>query len=135
MRTIPSNLSKTILIPLIGNDVTCQTESIYIDKIEKFERKCEKSLIEILSNISIDATVKTDPYSLPYKHEYIAVLYGQGYLNASYQFSRVMRTFVKQILNEDIYKMRFYILIDVVTESDRPFSMGKVVYKLRYYTH
>lgn len=130
MRKIP-DLSKGILFPLIGSEKKNQTESGYLNKIEEFERKCEDSLINTLSRLNIHASVKTDRYSLPYQFEVEKTLYGESYLNGPYEFYRVAREFVKELLVKDVYKIRFYLLIDVDTEK----MLGKVTYKFRYYIH
>ena len=116
-----------ILFPIMGNKNI--TEEGYIDAIQKFERKCEKSLIETLSKVNINAIVKTDPYSLPFTDEVTVVLGGESYLNGSYEFFRVARKFVKELLDKDLYKIRFYIFVNIETNG----IFGKVEYKLRYY--
>ena len=86
MRNIPTNLNKSILFPLLGHEKKNQTEANYIKKVEKFERGCEKSFIETLSRLSIHATVKTDPYSLPYTDGCVVTLNGESYMNGPYEF-------------------------------------------------
>lgn len=134
MRTIPNNLSKSILFPLFGHNAKNQTKENYINQIENFERKCEKSLIETLSGLLIHATVKTDPYSLPYTNECVVTLNGESYMNGPYEFYRVARKFVKELLDKNVYKIRFYILVDVDSEAG-VFKLGTVTYRLRYYIH
>lgn len=132
-REIP-DLSLPILYPLVGREKI--NGEIYIKKIEEFEVKCEKSLVETLSRLSINATVKRDRYSLPFKHEIYHVLYGESYLNGPYEFHRVAREFVKELLQKNLYKIRFYILIDVEKTGEGFLrSMGKITYRLRYYPH
>ena len=128
-RNIP-NLNKGLVFPILGNGP--KLEKTFISKLEKFERNCEKSFIETLSRLSIQASVKTDPYSLPYKKEVKYVLPGESYLNGAYEFHRVARVFVKELLNENVYKMRFYIFVEIDTDWG---FMGKVTYHLRYYEH
>ena len=129
-RIVPNNLDKAILGPSLRHKD--RTESNYIKKIEKFEINCEKSLIETLGRLDINATVKTDRYSLPYQKEIKVELFGESYMNGPYEFYRVVRKIVKELLNENIYKIRFYILVDVDTNAA---LMGKVIYKFRYYVH
>lgn len=136
-RKIPENLDKGILFPLLGPDKKNYTPQEYISKLIKFEEKCEKSLIETLSRLSIHAMVKTERYSLPYQHEVSHSLFGESYLNGPYEFHRVARVFAKELLNSDVYKIRFYIKIDVITEGSfqEIGLMGKIQYNLRYYIH
>jgi hypothetical protein len=134
-RKIP-DLSKSICVPLLGPKGK-RTEENYLKKIEKFERDCEKSFIETLSRIGTDATVKTDPYSLPYTDEVIITLYGESYMNGPYEFYRVARSFLKEVLEKNLWKVRFYIKIDIVTQNEpdytTPLFMGRIDYRLRYY--
>ena len=134
-RNIP-DLEKPICSPLLGHKAK-RTEENYLKKIQKFERDCEKSLIETLSKIGTQGMVKTDPYSLPYTDEITVSLYGESYMNGSYEFYRVARSFLKEVLEKNLWKVRFYIKIDIVTEKGpdepQPFFMGKIIYRFRYY--
>lgn len=130
-RNIP-NLNMPILRPLLGYEKK-PTEKRYLSELEKFEIKCEKSFKETLGRLGIQSTVKTDRYSLPHKGEVVKSLYGESYINGPYEFYRVARDFVKELLEKNVYKIRFYILIDV--EMTPGFPIGKVTYRLRYYPH
>jgi hypothetical protein len=125
-----TNLNLSILFPLLGHRKT-KTQERYIKKIEEFERKCEKSLMDTLSKLGIDGTVKTDPYSLPHTDEVVVTLKGESYLNGPYEFHRVARQIVKELLEKNVYKVRFYMFINVLPMG----LMGKVEYKFRYYVH
>lgn len=127
-RVIP-NLNSSILRPLLGWEPKKQNEKNYIKQIQKFERDCEKSLIETFSRIGINAIVKSDPYSLPYNQELVVNLNGESYLNGPYEFYRVARKIVSEVLEKDLYKVRFYMLIDVDTNR----FLGRVTYKFRYH--
>jgi hypothetical protein len=104
-------------------------EESYNFKIQNLERNCEKSLIETLARLNIKAIVKTDPYSLPYNKEIVVTLHGESYLNGAFEFFRVARKIVKELLNQDIYKTRFYLFIDIKDGG----IFGSVEYKFRYY--
>ena len=135
-REIP-NLNCSILHPLLGHKDKNRTEEKYIKEIEKFERGCEKSLIETFGRLSIVSTVKTDPYSLPYTHEVIVKLNGESYLNGPYEFHRVVRKIVKEVLDKNLWKIRFYMFVNVLTDQpdQHPLikSLGQVEYRFRYY--
>ena len=133
MERIIPNLKSSIIFPLRGNKNMSDSE--YVDAIQKFERKCEKSLIETLSKVNTIAMTKTDPYSLPFTDEIVVTLNGESYMNGPYEFFRVARKFVHEILNKNLYKVRFYIKVDVITPENPTFfnSFGKVEYRLRYY--
>jgi hypothetical protein len=135
-REVP-DLEKSICSPLFGLKEK-RTEENYLKKIQKFERDCEKSFIKTLSKIGTHGRVKTHPYSLPYTDEVEVSLYGESYMNGPYEFYRVVRRFLKEVLDKELYKIRFYIKIDIVTEKgsdDWIFFMGKITYKFRYYIH
>ena len=125
-----------ILYPILGpRDRENTTEEVYVEKIEAFERKCEESLIKTLSRINIVASVKTVPYSLPYNNEIVVELRGESYLNGAYEFHRVARKIVKELLEKDLYKVRFYMYIDVVIPEKRTLlnPYGSVMYHFRYH--
>jgi hypothetical protein len=135
-REIPKNFEKPICSPLFGLKEK-RTEENYLKKIEKFERDCEKSFIDTLSRMGTQGMVKTDPYSLPYTDEVTVTLYGESYMNGPYEFYRAARSFLKEVLEKNLWKVRFYIKIDIVTEKGpdetRGFFMGKIIYRFRYY--
>lgn len=131
-RKYPTKLDAMILSHLLGFKST-KTNELYKEKIEKFERSCENSLIETLGRLNIQATVKTDPYSLPYKNEVIVKLQGESYLNGPYELFRVTRQIVKELLDKNVYQLRFYLYIEVETNSKNLFDMGRVVYHFRYF--
>jgi len=139
-RSIP-NLNKPICGPLLGANRESITVDQYIEKIEGFERRTEKSLISLLSKIDIRSTVKTDPYSLPYKEEIKIVLRGESYMNGPYEIKRVFNKIVKELLNKGIGSLRFYFWINIVTETPDDVtglarlshSFGRIEYCFRYY--
>lgn len=110
------------------------SEERYLAELEKFERKCEKSLIETLARVDIRATVKSDPYSLPYKEEIVVRLNGESYLNGPYEFRRAARKIVKELLEKEVRHLRFYLFVNAV-EVERGFlsSLGAIEYRFRYY--
>jgi hypothetical protein len=146
-RKIPTNLKASILSPLIGwefkknedGEVTPikidRTPELYVEKIQEFEIIAEQKLIKVLSSVGIDSMVKTDRYSLPYKDEIKISQNGESYLNGPYNLDRVTRKIVKQLLNENQYKIRFYMYVEVDTNAGSFLKLGKVNYHFRYYSH
>ena len=139
-RTIP-HLDTAIVYVLTGHDKKFQSEENYLKKIAEFERSCEKSLIETFNSVDIRGMVKTDPYSLPYTEEILVTLNGESYMNGPYEFYRVARRIVKELLAKDVYRLRFYMYINVVTPDATPesslgekirASFGKIEYRFRY---
>jgi len=137
-RSIP-NLNKSICFPLFG-PTKDRSIDLYVEKIEEFERRTEKSLIELLSGMDIKAQVKTDPYSLPYTEEIKVTIGGESYMNGPYEVARVFRKIVKEILNKEVGKLRFYFWINIITEIPEgvtglnalSHSFGKIEYCFRY---
>ena len=126
-----TKLTLAILSPLLGHGEKKVTKERYIEHIEKYERKCEKNLIEVFRKLDIQGTVKTDPYSLPYTDEVFVALNGESYLNGPYELQRVTRQIVKSLLKVDAHKIRFYMFINVTPKG----LMGQVEYRFRYYVH
>lgn len=131
-RKIPNLAKCALLFPLLGKKE--RTEENYIKAITDFEEKCEKSTIALLLKLGINSTVKTDRYSLPYTDEIIAELPGESYMNGAYELYRAVRPFIKDLLNKDLLKIRFYIYIEI--QDRREFAiMGSIKYHFRYYAH
>jgi hypothetical protein len=97
----------------------------------KLEKKIEQSLIKLLSKVDIQAIVKTDRYSLPYTEEIIYTAFGYSYLNGAFESAPFKRKILTTLLNEDLYKLRFYVFAEI----EDHFPMGKVRYCFRYYKH
>ena len=134
-RKIPSDLHKSIVMPLIGYKGE-ETKENYVKRIEKFERRVEKALIDLLKLIDIDASTKTVPSSLPYKEELVYTLMGESWMNGPYEFKRVFKMLLKDLLDKKLYKFRFYFQINIITDfpnDDIWGSFGKIEYRFRYY--
>jgi hypothetical protein len=109
----------------------------YVAAITKFEIECERKLKELFKKIGIQSSVKRDRFSLPYTHEVIGEIEGQSYINYAFNLDNIARVFVKDLLDKNIHKIRFYLFVDVITEDETMSKRynGKVVYKLRYTVH
>ena len=139
-RYIPKEFKKALLIPQLNNLVR-KGKKIDIDDymkfITEFEIKCEHSLITVFDSMNIQSSVKTDRYSLPYKEEIISTIEGASNLDYAFTLSNITRDIVKELLDKNIYKLRFYLTVDAMIENDtedRHF-FGRVVYKFRYMAH
>ena len=107
----------------------------YIQALEIFERKCERRLLDTFNNVDIRGLVKTDPYSLPFTDEIVVRLMGSSYLNSAFEFRRVMRIILHNLLNEGIHDIRFYMFINVITPQTMSITniFGNIEYRFRYY--
>lgn len=131
-RSLPP-LDKILLNPLKSEQREGFTEKTYLEAIELFERNVEKSLITTFGRLSINSSVKTNPYSLPFNEEIVVTLHGESYLNGAYEIHRVAREIVKELMKRDhIYRFRFYMFINPAF-PDHPLSMGVVEYRFRYH--
>ena len=139
-RYIPINFKKAMLIPHLNNLIRKEKKidvEDYMKFITEFEIKCENSLITLFDSLNIQSSVKTDRYSLPYKEEIISTIEGASNLDYAFTLSNITRDIVKELLDKNIYKLRFYLTVDAMIENDtedRHF-FGRVVYKFRYVKH
>lgn len=128
---------ETRKIPSPNNSLTFFMEKMNGEVVEyetamvNLEKQIEKRLIDTFRSFDINATVKSDRYSLPYTHEIKHTGYGESYLNGAFESMPLYRKIFKEILNENLYKIRFYIFAEI---EDR-FPMGQVNYYFRYYKH
>lgn len=139
-RYIPKDFKKAMLIPYLGklirNGKNVDIEE-YMKFILEFEIKSEHSLINLFKNLNIHSRVKSDRYSLPYKEEIISVVECASFLNHAFNLNNITRDIVKELLDKEIYKLRFYLTVDAIIENDaddRHF-FGRVIYKFRYVKH
>jgi len=111
------------------------TEENFVAKYEKAMTKreisMEKWLVDTFAHLGINATVKSDRYSLPIMYQIKATQYGESYLNGAYESFNIFRKVLGKVLSEDIHKIRFYIFAEV----EDHFPMGKVNYYFNYYVH
>jgi len=121
---------------------------VYLDD---FELRLEKHLIDLLRDLNIHASVKTDRYSLPYTKEIIASAKVASYINDAFFHHNILKPAVKEILANGVNKLRFYITTDIAerdlkfTTTGLPDNILKkdsftirecsIVYKFRYFPH
>ena len=139
-RYIPPRFNRailyTILIPEIIRSNKYDKDS-YIKAITKFEIDCEKKLKNIFKQIGIQSSVKRDRFSLPFKHEVVGEIEGTSFINYAFNLDNIASVFVKDLLDKNIHKIRFYLFVDVITEDETMSKRynGKVIYKFRYTVH
>lgn len=104
--------------------------------LEKLEKAMEKDLaVNIFPLLDIRATTKSDRKSLPYQHEILVSLVRSSYLNSMLEFHHCYRTILKELLNKNVRKIRFYVQVDTSCSENGPFILGQIDYKFRYYIH
>lgn len=109
----------------------------YVNAVKKFEMESESKLKNLFRMIGIQSSVKRDRYSLPYTHEVIGEIEGASYINYAFNLDNIARVFVKDLLDKNVSKIRYYLFVDVITEDEIMSKRynGKVVYKFRYTVH
>lgn len=105
----------------------------------KLELQLENHLIKIFEELGIHASVKSDKYSLPHQDEVVILKMRESYINGMYEFPSIVRPIVKEILNKNTYKIRFYIHIETY-DDDLNKGFGVITrtgfkYTFRYYIH
>jgi hypothetical protein len=108
-----------------------RTPEKYEESMINLEKKIEKDMIGVLSKMGINASVKTDRYSLPYQHQIKTTQYGESYLNGAFESVKLYREVLSEMVKMNVYKVRFYIFAEV----EDSFPMGKVNYYFNYYIH
>ncbi len=139
-RFIPPRFNRSILYTILipewvkGGKYDAQS---YLDAVTKFEIECEAKLKDLFRMIGIQSSVKRDRYSLPYKNEVVGEIEGTSYINYAYNIDNIARVFVKDLLDKNVSKIRFYLFVEVITEDETMSKryFGKVVYKFRYIIH
>jgi len=108
-----------------------RTPEKYEEHMINLEKKIEKDMIEVLFKMGIHATVKTDRYSLPYQFQIKTTQNGESYLNGAFESVKLYRAVLSNLVEMDVYKIRFYIFAEV----EDSFPMGRVNYYFNYYIH
>ena len=82
------------------------------DYIQSEERAAKKELGFLFYQLQIRASVKLQPYSLPYQKEIIKKMYIESYVNAAMEYQHSFKPIVKQLIDDDVTKIRFYFYIE-----------------------
>jgi hypothetical protein len=134
-RNIPKmNNSLLFFLDIRGKKSKVAPEN-YVEEYEKYmvkrERHIEKWLLDTFSHLGINASVKSDRYSLPIKYQIKATQNGESYLNGAFETYNLFRTVLGTILNQEPapWKLRFYVFAEV----EDSFPMGKVNYYFNYH--
>lgn len=118
--------------------ISRRIENIH-DKLDDLEIKMENDIENFLKEFSIYASKKTDKYSLPYTNVVVSKLMWESNMDAMFNFKRTYRDIVKELLNKDVYKIRYYIHIETYGDESSKipaiFNRGGIKYNFRYYIH
>ena len=108
-----------------------RTPEKYEETMINLEKKIEKDMIGVLSKLGINASVKTDRYSLPFQGQIKTTQNGESYLNGAFESFQLYRKVLYKMLELNVYKVRFFIFAEV----EDSFPMGNVNYYFNYYVH
>lgn len=129
LRAIPE--SNNTLLSLISKvDRKELTIAEYEDHMAKLEKSIEEKIIKMLDMISTHASVKTDRYSLPYKHQIKHTRQASSYLNDAFDTRQFIREIAEEVLKYEITKLRFYVFAEMEGGM-----FGKMNYYFNYYPH
>lgn len=116
-----------------------RTEAFYKNNLhplfDKQEENMENNLIELLKNFQISAMLKTDKRSLPYTNQIIVKLPVESDMNAMWNYSYANRQIIKELLEKNVYKIRFYVHIETYEDVRNIFLNCGIKYSFRYYIH
>ena len=129
LRTIPE--SNNTLLGLISKvDRKELTVAEYEEHMVNIEKSTEVKIIKMLAMINTHASVKTDRYSLPYKHQIKHTRQASSYLNDAFDTRNFLREIAEEVLKYEITKLRFYVFAEMEGGM-----FGKMNYYFNYYPH
>ena len=106
-------------------------EILYVNSMINLEMKIEKDMIEVFTKLGIQATVKSDRYSLPFQGQVKTTQFGESYLNGAFESYKLYRAVMGKMLELRVSKIRFYIYAEI----EDSYPMGNVNYYFNYYVH
>jgi hypothetical protein len=129
LRAIPES-NNTLLGLISGKNRTELTIEEYEKQMCNLEKSIEEKVIKMLDMIGTRASVKTDRYSLPYKHQIKHTRSASSYLNDVFDTRQFIREIVEEVLKYEITKLRFYVFAEMEGGM-----FGKMNYYFNYYPH
>lgn len=102
------------------------------------EKSIEKNIIEILIGLDIQASVKSDRYSLPIHGVVTSSSIYSSHIIDIFSSSYVKRQFLKILLNEGCRKVRFYVYVyttEIKNNGLESMLSNEFKIEIRYYLH
>ena len=131
-RNIPSINNSLLGLMYIPGKIKLTEDTLednYETFIKNIETSIEKRLIIFLNEMGINASVKSERYSLPIKYQIKTTQYGESYLNGAFETYKLFREVAKHVSTNDIQKLRFYVFAEIEDQ----FPMGKVNYYFNFH--
>ena len=135
VRNVPKMNNSLLFFLDMRNKKPKVNEDNYLEEYEKYmikrELSMEKWLLGTFSHLGINASVKSNRYSLPIKYQVKVTQHGESYLNGAFETYQLFREVLKTVLSEDPFpwKLRFYVFAEV----EDSFPMGRVNYYFNYH--
>ena len=107
-------------------------EEYYEKLVTKIETRAEKELIAILKQLGIEASTKSERFSLPYQYEIVTVKQYCDRLFWGINLVDLMRKVTLMLLVKKIYKIRFYVFLQLETPTAETCQAS---FYFRYYVH
>lgn len=102
------------------------------------EKSIEKNIIEMLRELDIQASVKSDRYSLPIHGVVTSSSIYSSHVADIFSSSYVKRQFLKILLNEGCRKVRFYVYVyttEIKSNGLESMLSNEFKIEIRYYLH
>jgi len=94
----------------------------------------EQEIIELLYKLDIRASIKSIKNSLPYQNKISITKYFNSFVNDIFYIQELYRKLLKDLLDKNIHKIRFYLEITLHSAKEDNYYDG-VTYTIYYYMH
>lgn len=138
-RFLPAKDEMRLYSSFIRNELsgTILDENTYLQVVKKYEVQMEYYIKDVLANLGVYSTVKTERYSLLFEKEIVCSQMRDGLNYNAFDLQRFIRQVVLELLELKVKKLRFYVTGDLILEkNDSIFkSSNLVIVKFRYSIH
>ncbi len=115
------------------NKMRGRNDENFHEALESLEIETEKKIQECLASLGMEALIKTNRKSLPYKEELLYTAYISSFMNDLLLTSPLKRKLARELLNDNIFKIRFFVDIDI--PKDERGNLDRLEYSVKYYVH
>lgn len=121
------------------NELTERAKTWGVESVEErlklAETKQNKRTAELLWNFNINASVKTNPKSLPYTHKISIVQKFNSYVNSVFFIEPLYRKILPQLIEDNLFKIRFFIDYQPHYNKEKPELIDGLEISFCYYKH
>jgi len=103
---------------------------------KEIEEQKEKDIIHLLKDLDIHSSIKIDKKSLPYQYVISHTRRFSSFVNETFYIGELYRKLVKHLLEEDVYKIRFFLETELFYNEwkNSSYIIG-IKYHIKYYIH